>query len=376
MLKNYILIAIATAFFANYIWDVLNVLGFTRTIPSTVHTECHVVEGPEDFRNCEDFVLSPTEPGIAYTACDPARDYQNMVMDIHRPMPHPQPGYIWRIDYTKNSVKRMFTLDGDEDFHPLGLVLVNPTLLMVINLRHHNPASIELFSLPDAKHIRTLTHPQISSPNSLHILKGHSAADGTPSFFYTNDHYFITGIKKKLENFLRIPLGTIMFYDAPSHRAYAVARGFSFANGLAGDNKQVLFAAETNKMTVHRYDIITIPAEDDHDTKVQLHYVDKVTVPMAVDNIDFDSQSGDVTIAGHPKAWNLLKYVEAPEKNVKKLPSRVMVWHTNTNQVEDLFLDDGTFYRTSSTGAIDNNTHKLIISGLYARGILVCNHDP
>ena len=268
----------------------------------------------------------------------------------------------------------MFTLDGDEDFHPLGLVLVNPTLLMVINLRHRNSTSIELFSLPDAKHIRTLTHPQMYSPNSIHILKGRSAADGTPSFFYTNDHYFLTGIKKQLENFLRLPLGSIMFYDALSHHAYPVARGLSFPNGLAGDHKQVLFAAESNKMAVHRYDIIAMPGDrNDDDIKVQLRYVDKVTMPMGVDNTHFDPQTGDVIVAGHPKIFDLLKYVHVQNKNGKKPASRVMVWHTNTNQIEDLFVDDGTFYPTSSAAVIDNDTHKLIISGLYARGILVCD---
>ncbi|KAI9250578.1 hypothetical protein BDA99DRAFT_445010 [Phascolomyces articulosus] len=326
--------------------------------------------GPDEFRNCEDIVLSPTEPGIAYTACDPARDYKNMVMDIHHPMTHPQPGYIWRVDYIQKTATQLFTLEGDTDFHPLGLALVNPSLLMVINLRHQNPASIELFSLTEAQHIRTITHPKIYAPNSIHILKGRSAPDGTPSFFFTNDHYFLKGTKKKLENFGRLPLASVMFFDAFSHTVYPVARGFLFANGLAGDHKHVLFVAETNRMAINRYDIIV---EDN----IQLQFVNKVTMPMAVDNIHYDAQTGDVLVAGHPFVLDLLKFLHyndgATIKNSKKPASQVMVWHTNTNQVEDIFVDDGTLYPTTSSAVIDHESRSLVISGLYAQGILVCD---
>lgn len=59
--------------------------------------------GPLGFRNCEDIIIAA--PGIAYTSCDPARDYDNMVMDVHRPKEREEQGHVWRIDYMSASNK-------------------------------------------------------------------------------------------------------------------------------------------------------------------------------------------------------------------------------------------------------------------------------
>ncbi|KAI9497917.1 hypothetical protein BDB00DRAFT_868044 [Zychaea mexicana] len=372
-MKNYLIAAVVIALLANQARHLVELGGIFQTIHPLNTEQCHTIEGkysPEDFRNCEDIVMSPHEAGIAYTACDPARDHKNMVMDVHRPVPHPEPGDIWRVDYVQGTATRFATL-GDDDFHPLGLAIVDASLMMVINLRHHAHAAIELFSLQDAKHIRTLEHPQIYTPNSIHILDGRSAADGTPSFFFSNDHYFRTGIMKKIENYASLPLANIMFYDAPTHTVYPVAQGLSFANGLAGDHKSVLFAAETYRMTVKRFEIVV------DETQVRLQQTDHIKVPsMVVDNTHYDEKTGNVLVAGHPVGLDLLKFARNVDASkTKRPPSRVVAWHPHTKQVDDVFVDDGTLYPTSSTAFIDHDAQKLVISGLYARGILVCDHQ-
>ncbi|KAI8140570.1 hypothetical protein BJV82DRAFT_581219 [Fennellomyces sp. T-0311] len=364
-MKPYILGAAAIALFAGHVRRLVDLLGIFRTITPLGLDQCHTIQGPDDFRNCEDIVLAG--PGIIYAACDTARDKVNMVMDIHHPMPEEEPGSIWQVDYSKGAVTKMGTFG---DFHPLGMALVDPSLLMVISLNHHAPASIELFRLPTLEHLRTIRHPQIYTPNALHVLNGRNAPDGTPSFFFTNDHGYVTGIKKKAETVLGIPLGNIMFYDAPAGTAYPVARSLVFPNGLSGDNKSVLFLAETNTMTVRKYEILV------DESTVRLQQVDEASFPMGVDNIHYDQKTGDLVVAGHPKVIELLQYVYKIG-GVTTSPSLVSVWHTRdpSASVEELFADDGHFYPTSSSALIDHDAHKLVIAGLYAPGILVCDQQ-
>lgn len=67
--------------------------------------------GPQDFVNCEDFVLSD-EPGIAYVTCDPILTYYNKVMGTNRLTPG-QPienGAVWRVRYDEVRKKYRFLL--------------------------------------------------------------------------------------------------------------------------------------------------------------------------------------------------------------------------------------------------------------------------
>lgn len=67
--------------------------------------------GPQDFVNCEDFVLSD-EPGIAYVTCDPILTYYNKVMGTNRLTPGQsiENGAVWRVRYDEVRKKYNFYL--------------------------------------------------------------------------------------------------------------------------------------------------------------------------------------------------------------------------------------------------------------------------
>ncbi|KAI7876037.1 calcium-dependent phosphotriesterase [Lichtheimia hyalospora FSU 10163] len=362
---------VAAALLFSHLYPWIHLTGYLVAIQPTDHKRCQKIEGPLGFRNCEDIIIA--EPGVAYTSCDPARDYDNMVMDVHRPKEREEQGHVWRIDYVSNPPTVRKIIQGSSDFHPLGMAL-NNNRLYIINLAHHAPASIQVFELSSdntALHVQTIRHPFIHTPNSISFWGN----DG--SFFFTNDHYFINGIPKAIENYARIPLGSLGFYNATSKEAYKVMGGLLFPNGVACDKQaSTVFVAETYKMVVNKYAVI----QDSITGKLQVSVVDQIKVPgTAVDNVHYDGASGDLYIAGHPNGLALVNKCKhaTEQENVPMPPSRIVVWHTTDNQskIETVFEDDGTTYGSSTTGATDHKNNKLLISGLYEKGIMICDRS-
>ncbi|KAI9314983.1 hypothetical protein BX666DRAFT_1861582, partial [Dichotomocladium elegans] len=316
--------------------------------------------GPPDFRYCEDLVLD-SEPGVAYLSCDPGRALDNMVMDVHRrPVGQlAEGGGVWRLEYNKQAfITKVWDGSGIDDFHPLGMTK-NATHLHVINLAHAMPASIEIFDIEKNHHVETIRDPVIRSPNSLHLFGN----DG--SFFFTNDHHFITGIPKLAENFGRLPLGTIGFYNSTTRSAYVVAKGFLFPNGLDGTD-DVLYVSETFGPTVTAFRIEM--GSKEHPILVREH---KTDLFMAPDNLHYDHDSGNVIIAGHPRGLALIQFAKHVESAAMS-PSKVVIWNTKTDDIKTLFEDDGSVYGSSASGAIDVASGKLLVSGLYETGIMIC----
>lgn len=261
------------------------------------------------------------------------------------------------------------------DFHPLGLAFDGVHRLVVINIKHHNKAAIEIFDASDKNniaHVRTLENPEIYNPNSVHILQNekYRAQDGTPSFFFTRDHYSVSRIAKSVELFSMLPISHVMLYDARTDKVYPVMGGFNIPNGLAGD-ESTLFVAETGKLDVHRYKIVQHDAEG----TVKLEFVTKVSVDMLPDNLHYLPETGDVIVAGHPKGLTFSKFaMSAPPRRMQP-PSQVDIWHTSNQTVETVFADSGALYGGSSTAAIDPDHRKLLITGLYEDGALICDVD-
>lgn len=270
----------------------------------------------------------------------------------------------------------MHIVSGPDCFHPLGLAIDDSLgKLLVINRVYDGPASIMVFHIDQQNqqlnYEKTIRHAQLYSPNSIHILKDpkYRNEDGTPSFFFTNDHYFVSADLKSLETLSLIPLSSVMFYDIRTDMAYPVARGLVFANGLTG-NDSVLFVSESNRMAAHVYKIHLPNA-----APVRLEHTAKINVGMATDNLHYDASSDRLLIAGHPKPLQLLSYVRKKTVYQVKPPSRVVSWHTTSDIVETLFEDNGSTFSTSATAAVDPSAQKLLISGLYEKGMMLCNYN-
>ncbi|KAI8973195.1 hypothetical protein BDF20DRAFT_914678 [Mycotypha africana] len=348
---------------------------------------CVKFEGPSDFMNCEDFVLS-NEAGIAIVACDPARSKFNKVLKVNKLLPGElmTQGSIWKVNYAqepgsidKFSIKENNSITAD--FHPLGLALdIHPTTgkktLLVVNLPHHSTSTVEVFSVDSSNeltHKQTIRHSKIYSPNSIHIIKNaqYRAADGTPSFFFTNDHYFSHTLLKYLESFF-FPLSNVGFYNARTREVEKGVNGLMFGNGLAGTD-EILFVAETSKRLVKQYKIGQ-SVDGQNVPHMFLDYATEKSFPMAVDNLHYVPSEKRLLVAGHPKPLQLLRHaVKTADQDVDvKPPSQVYEWNIRNGESKILIQDDGSLYGTSTSSAIDVENSKLIVSGLYEQGLLIC----
>lgn len=248
--------------------------------------------------------------------------------------------------------------------------------LFVINLPVGSVIpSIELFTVNDKElkltHKRSITHPEIYSPNSLHLIKDvrFRDEDGVPSFFYSNDHYFRNIILKKLENLILL-WSNVGFYNARTKDVERGVKGLAFANGLAGTD-DILFVSETYKRNVKQYSIETT-VDSEGIPHVQLSHVKEAHFKMATDNIEYYPEKDLLVVAGHAKPFNFLRYYATKDKSIKPA-SEVDVWNLKTGETKVLIQDDGSLYRGSSTGAIDFETSQLIVSAVIDEGILVCD---
>ncbi|KAI7904964.1 uncharacterized protein BX663DRAFT_501186 [Cokeromyces recurvatus] len=377
-------IILPIAYVTSLLYMIISLSGVFYQVEDYNMENCVKIEGPSEFTQCEDFVLSK-EDDVAYVGCDPIRIKYNKVMGINH-LSSNEPviqGAIWKVNYTETPANiEKFKLVGPEnvlaDFHPLGMALdVHPVTgektLFIMNLAHHAPSSIELFSLngDTLVHKHTIQHPKIYSPNSLHILNDiqyRSPLDGTPSFFFSNDHYFsnknfISILLKKIENYI-LYFSNVGIYNARTGQVEKGVNGLLFANGLAGTD-DILFVSETHKRMIRQYKIVKKKG------RIELDYVSKTKFKMAVDNLHYEKTKGWVIVAGHPKPLKFIKYILRYQH--QKPPSQVAVWDVNSGKTSLIIQDDGALFGSSTTAAFDLKNSKLIVSGLYEDGLLVCD---
>ncbi|KAI8337359.1 hypothetical protein EDC96DRAFT_523586 [Choanephora cucurbitarum] len=381
---------IPLAYFTSFLYMFIPFSGLFNEVKDFNVEECAKVAGPKDFNHCEDFILS-NDTGIAYVACDPARAKRNVVMGFSKLLPGERDvsSGLWRIDYASTpAVIDKFTVDAQQsnfmsDYHTLGINLdIHPVTgektLVTVNRPHFSSSpSIEFFSVDDNSihlvHKRTIRHPEIYNPNSIHIISDvrFRADDGTPSFFFSRDHYFNNVYLNKIENYFFF-LSSVGFYNARTGQVEKGVHGLSFANGLAGTD-DVLFIAETFKRSTKQYKIVTTVDEKGL-PHVHLDFISEAKYNMAVDNLHYNVEKQLLVVAGHPKALQLVNYVGSDyTQETPKPPSQVDIWDVVSGETKTLMQDDGGLFATSTTGALDLTHSKLVVSGLYEEGVLICD---
>lgn len=239
---------------------------------------------------------------------------------------------------------------------------------------------IEVFSLDldrlVATHAGTIQHPLIHGPNSMALVSSRE-------LYVSNDHYFLarqSTLLARTESFLGLALGTVVHVklsgDKPAdvQEARVVARA-AFANGVEMLNSTAVAVASTSRSAVYLYE---------RRPDGSLTYRSSVPVPFLPDNLSL--HGGKLLIAGHPHFPSLVKFTvtrhvcndaselakadEAMRKycTAGKATSWVAEW-SEADGLKSLYT--GTEYPTSVTAARDSKRGVGIISGLYAKGILV-----
>lgn len=260
--------------------------------------------------------------------------------------------------------------------------------LFVASHRHDFPA-IEMFKLDlgayTATHLRSIQHPLVHGPNSIALLNDHE-------LLVTNNNYFLARdnpILAKLETNLGLPGGSVVHVDispvledpAASVQASIVAR-LSFPNGIELLNDTTVAISSSSRAKVYFFSLAPAASPG---AAPKLTPISNFRVPFAPDNLSV-SRDGALLVAGHPHVPSLGTFAHtrhicnSPEELAKadagvretcatlSAPSWAARW-TEAGGLETLYAD--VEYPSSATAARDSDRKVGIISGLYAKGILV-----
>ncbi|KAF2110134.1 hypothetical protein BDV96DRAFT_615436 [Lophiotrema nucula] len=337
----------------------------------------HEVKFPTRIRNCEDVVLDEGM-GLAILSCDPGRDKWNTVMGTFYPERLTENGGIYLYDYAnpglpdEEALKRI-TLKNFEtdDFHPLGIEYEADTSTLYVVNHAQSGSVIEIFSLAPtaatATHIRTLKHPLIHTPNSIHAL-------GDGKIFFTNDHFMraaVSPLLSKIETFAGIPGGSIVYLDINKPDTAKTVARLPFANGIAMLNSTWLAVASSSKAGVYFFEVTP-----EYDLKSKGY----IRTPSGVDNLSVDSK-GKLVMAGHPFAPALMKISkdrancvhESENEEERKAcecgaPSWAAEWSSDGG-IKEFYK--GFHFCSSSMAVRDVSRGIGMVSGLYDKGLMV-----
>jgi arylesterase/paraoxonase len=228
-------------------------------------------------------------------------------------------------------------------------------LLFVINHQQSGRQVVEKFKWQNdsLEHIESIEDSLImTSPNDL-------VAVDERRFYVTNDHYYMKGPQRVLEEYLQRAISYVNYYDGNTFRT--VAEGIGYANGInqSPDGHYIFVAACTGRS-------IFVYKKDEAGS---LTKIEEINVGTGPDNIDFDEE-GNLLVACHPQ---LLKFV-AHAKDVKKhSPSQVLKIKFNGPDdftVNEVLLNDGFTYSGSSIAVTYGNT--LLIGSVFEPSLLYC----
>ncbi|MBE3043343.1 hypothetical protein IMZ48_12390 [Candidatus Bathyarchaeota archaeon] len=264
----------------------------------------------------------------------------------------------------------------DAELHTLGMGYHEETSTLFVTNHARDGPRVERFKLDTSKlvatHIDTIRHPLLQGPNSILVL-------GAEELLVTNDHYFImkqSRLLAHLETYLALPLGPVVHVDLRGGRVDArVAARVPFANGIEALNSTTVAVAATSKSSILLY---TLRAGG------KLEYHSKVRLPFLPDNLS--SADGKLLIAGHAHLPTLAKFTQSrhvcndaaelagatPEMREYCESATATSWVSEWNEGEGLkHVYVGLNYPSSSTFLRDPERNVGIITGLYAKGIMV-----
>ncbi|KAL0985272.1 hypothetical protein UPYG_G00154830 [Umbra pygmaea] len=313
---------------------------------------CHSVKGLE--YGSEDLAVLPN--GLAFIST--GLNFPGL------PSYSDDPGKIYTLDLSEDSRKkpvelrmgRGFELDS---FNPHGISVYtdeteNSIYLFVVN-HPQQKAQVEIFQFIEEDHslvyVKTIKHELLHSVNDI-------VAVGVESFYATNDHYFGGGTLNTVEAVLGQPWCNVVYYSPG--QVMEVAAGFYKANGInISPDKRHVYVADTFDHNIHVLE---------RQKNNALAPVKVVAVGSLVDNIQVDSETGDLWIGCHPNGWKLF------QTDPKDLPGsevmRIQNIHSENPVVTQVYADDGSVLIGSSVASPYKG--KLFIGTIYHKA-LVCD---
>ncbi|KAK1795442.1 hypothetical protein P4O66_010617 [Electrophorus voltai] len=293
---------------------------------------CHlikgIVTGAEDITVLEDG-LAFISSGLKYPGLPPYSDV---------------PGKIYTLDLLSGVGPVDLHIRGDfdtESFNPHGISIYiddkDGTIYLFVVNHPQNNSLVEIFKVLEdentLEHVKTIKHALLHNVNDI-------VAVGVESFYATNDHYFTNNMLKTLEFLFPLHWCDVVFYSPGAVKS--VAGGFASANGIniSPDKRQV--------------------SDIPHPTVVQ-----EVAVGSLCDNIEVESETGDLWMGCHPNGAKLLRSdpSDPPGSEVIRLQNI----HSEEPVVTQVYMDDGGVIIGSSVAAPYRGT--LLIGTVYHKAL-------
>jgi len=253
------------------------------------------------------------------------------------------------------------TPQAGENYRPHGISLYTDPerkdFLFVIN-HEGGTHTIEVYELVGTLlyHTRSISDPLLVSPNDI-------VAVGPDRFYVTNDHHYASGFMRTVEDYLKLRLSNVLYYDGV--RFTEAADGIGFANGInvSGDGK-TLYLCATTEGSVHLYrrDI----------SSGELTFQKKIELDTGVDNIEIDA-SGELWIGAHPK---LLSFVAHATDASRLSPSQILHLAPESQggySVEEVYLNKGDELSAASVAAVSGK--RMLIGSVFDPKFLDCQMD-
>jgi len=262
---------------------------------------------------------------------------------------------IFSYDLATQSITKVSPLL--DDFSPHGISIYNMPdgTVRVFVINHANQShQINIFDLIDGALVlkNTVTSSQLISPNDI-------VAVGPNQFYVTNDHKYTHEIMRTLEDYLRLSVANVVFYDGEDFKE--VISGIGYANGInVSQNGERLYV---NSVTAQSTFVYQRNKQDN-----SLALLEEIHSGSGVDNIELD-EKGNIWMGSHPQ---LLKFAQHAKDENALSPSQVLklVKKEGGYEVEEVYLDSGSQLSGSSVAAVQNN--RMLVGAVFDAKLLDC----
>ncbi len=328
-----------------YGFDFLKDAGQFKTITPHFAGQCQVIKG---VTGAEDISFLPNGKYAIISGYDRRSNQSDNSAESGIYLYNLDNKNLTKISPDSNTENKQFKPHGISLYHFNGR-----TRLFVIN--HANQQHVvDIFDLIDNKlHLyKTIEGPELISPNDL-------VAVGPEQFYASNDHHYKKGFKRTLEDYLRLPLSNVVFFDGEK---FSEAVGdIQYANGInVSHDGQLLYLNSITSGDVHIYN------RNLENNALNLQQI--IHTGTGVDNIELD-EKGNLWIGAHPQ---LLKFVgHAKDKN-KLAPSQVIKISPvgDRYKTEEVYLNLGEQLSASSVAAVSGK--RMLIGAVFDDHFLDC----
>jgi arylesterase / paraoxonase len=218
--------------------------------------------------------------------------------------------------------------------------------------------TVEVFDVAGSTltHRRTVAGPEMVSPND---LVGVSAE----AFYVTNDHANVSGWQRTAEDYLRLRLTTVQYFDGTKFTTALSGLGGSNGINVSADGRS-LYVSAGSERTVYVYDRDA--------TTGALKQRAAVVVPGYADNLDVLA-NGDLLLGAHSKIFPLLEHFGDA---TKRAPSHIVHLRGNGKggfASQTIYYNTGEEISGASVGASVDK--RLLIGAIFEPKILDCVWD-